>query len=179
MRVDQGKLADAVAEVEAVLEWERSQGRSVIASAAQNVLAEALLGLGDIEGSEAAFVAAGSGVSGLYSVDMCGRGIRTRRLFAEGKVQEAIDEANAVITLCRARGVHETRFSYTLLLRAEAYAAQGNMDMARAALREARTELLNCVTKIEDPGYRQGFLERIPAHVRTIALAKEWLDDTA
>ena len=177
MRVDQGKLAEAVAEVEAVLEWERSQGRSVIASAARNVLAEALLGLGDLDGSEAAFIAAGAGASGLFSVDACARGIRVRRLFARGQIREAIDEATALITLCRNGGVYDMRFAYTLLARAEALHADGNVEMAHLAIRDARTELLKCAHKIEDPGYRLGYLQRIPAHARTLALAKEWLEN--
>jgi len=54
---------------------------------------------------------------------------------------------------------------------AEALHATGAHDAARRALADARARLLAIADKIADPDYKTSFLERVPEHARTLALA--------
>lgn len=62
---------------------------------------------------------------------------------------------------------------------AEALHATGAAAGARSALDDARARMLGIAAKIPDPDYRQGFLERVPEHARTLALARAWLGEPA
>jgi eukaryotic-like serine/threonine-protein kinase len=107
---------------------------------------------------------------------MSARGLRARILLARGCAAEAAREAEETVALCRNAGIYDYfRFSATLLTRAEANHAAGHIDAAKEAIRDARDDLLARAEKIEDPKYRQSFLSRVPVHVRTLALAREWL----
>jgi hypothetical protein len=57
---------------------------------------------------------------------------------------------------------------------AEALLASGDPDAARAALAAARDRLLSKADKIRAPDLRRSFLEAIPDHARTLALADAW-----
>ncbi|HEX2574066.1 MAG TPA: protein kinase [Polyangia bacterium] len=63
------------------------------------------------------------------------------------------------------------------LVHAEALAATGDMAGARAAIGAARARLHARAETIEEDAWRRAFLEDVRAHVRTLALAREWLVD--
>jgi eukaryotic-like serine/threonine-protein kinase len=60
------------------------------------------------------------------------------------------------------------------LVRAEALHAAGDQAGARDVARVARDRLLERAARIGSPALRKGFLERVPANARTIALAGSW-----
>ncbi|AUX39749.1 uncharacterized protein SOCE26_011440 [Sorangium cellulosum] len=174
--VEQGMPAEAVTEAQGALEAEKARGQSIIFHGFENVLAAALLSSGQLDASERMLVAAGAGASGYYWMDTEARGIRASLLLARGQIADAIRESEEVIALCRSAGVYPLRHTATLLTRAEALHAAGDIDAAKLAIREARDDLLARAACIEVPAYRESFLTRSPANARTLALAAAWLD---
>ncbi len=59
------------------------------------------------------------------------------------------------------------------LVLVEALRANGDVDGARRLIATARDRLFERAEKIVDPEWRRCFLERVPEHARTIALAAE------
>ncbi|WP_437677930.1 protein kinase domain-containing protein [Sorangium sp. So ce131] len=176
LHVEQGMLAEAVAEAQGALDAEQDREQSLMSRALQNVLAEALLLSGELDASESAIVAAGAGVAGFHAFDAWTRGIRARVLLARGQIAGSVRESEEVIALCRSTGVYPLRHEATLLTWAEALHAAGELAAAERAIREARDDLLARAACIEDPAYRESFLTRSPANARTLALAAVWLD---
>jgi hypothetical protein len=60
------------------------------------------------------------------------------------------------------------------LVHAEALAAAGNHAAARAALGEARDDLLARAARIEDLEVRRRFLAEVPENARVVALSEAW-----
>jgi hypothetical protein len=65
------------------------------------------------------------------------------------------------------------------LVHAEALHAAGEHEAARGAIESARARLRARAARIDDPSFRQSFLEDVPEHARTLALAGAWLDEGA
>src|SRR5262249_44708586 len=61
---------------------------------------------------------------------------------------------------------------------AEALAAVGERMGARAAIAEAREQLLTRAHIIGEPAFRAGFLENVPENARTRDLARKWIDES-
>lgn len=61
--------------------------------------------------------------------------------------------------------------SFARLIHAEALEAAGEHEASRAAMEEARARLLATAQKIGVPEIRRRFLEDVPEHARTLALA--------
>jgi hypothetical protein len=71
------------------------------------------------------------------------------------------------------------RGAFVRLARAEALHASGAHDAARRAITSAREYLHAIARRIDDPAYRQSFLERVPENARILALARAWLGEPA
>ncbi|AUX24233.1 protein kinase [Sorangium cellulosum] len=177
VRLGELRLDETVAAAEAALEEARSQGEGVAIMAAQVALAEARLLRGEVDAAAEVLDGSDAGTSGLVTVDAMARGLRAKLLLARGRAEEAAREAEQVIALVRGAGVFDARHASLLLTRAEALDAAGEAEAARAALREAREDLLTRAARIEDPAYRRSFLERVPEHARTLLVAREWLGE--
>ncbi len=65
------------------------------------------------------------------------------------------------------------------LFAAEVLFARGHGDEARAILADARSRLVTEAARIRDPAMRASFLERVPEHARTLALADAWIGTVA
>ncbi len=63
------------------------------------------------------------------------------------------------------------------LAHAEALRARGRFADASASIEEARTRILERAGRISDPAWRKSFLEAIPDHARTLALAASWANE--
>jgi hypothetical protein len=61
------------------------------------------------------------------------------------------------------------------LAHAEALDATGAEEEARAAIADAARWLHTVAGRVTDPDLRRSYLEAIPEHVRTLALARAWL----
>jgi hypothetical protein len=73
------------------------------------------------------------------------------------------------------RGCGMFRGAFVRLAHAEALYATGAHDAARRAIAEARAQLLRIADRIDNPAYRQSFLDSVPENARTLALAQVWL----
>ena len=60
-----------------------------------------------------------------------------------------------------------------LLAYAEALRATGDVTGARSTIRDARARLNARAEKITGEDLRKSFLEKVPAHARTVELARE------
>ncbi|MGK3964969.1 protein kinase [Sorangium sp. So ce118] len=111
----------------------------------------------------------------------CALGILAGVLLAAGRAAEALETANRAAELAApiiaAQGHLEEGESQIDLVRAEALEACGAHGEARAAIATARDRLLERTSRIANPAWRAGFLENVPEHARTLALARAWLDE--
>ncbi len=98
-------------------------------------------------------------------------------LLAQGRVGEALALAREAMDVLGALGEKAESGAPAPLVHAEALIAAGHRDEARRALFAARARLLARAAKITDPRVRQTFLERVPAHARTIALSAAWAEE--
>jgi len=89
---------------------------------------------------------------------------------AAGRVDEALALAREAREAQRAQGGQGQRGSLVRLVHAEALAAAGRHEAARAELREAQVELLARADRIGDAAVRQAYLS-VPEHARLVALA--------
>jgi len=71
------------------------------------------------------------------------------------------------------------RGAFVRLVHAEALHANSAHDRARHAIADARTRLFTIADRIAEPAYRKNFLDNVPENARTLALARDWLGDTA
>jgi tetratricopeptide (TPR) repeat protein len=106
-----------------------------------------------------------------------GLATRARIARAHGAPDEALAMAREAMALLERLGGVEEGESVVRLELAEALRASGQPDAARVAIRRARERLLGRAMQISDAEHRRGFLERVPEHARTLALAHELLGD--
>src|SRR5262249_28237721 len=97
-----------------------------------------------------------------------------RARLLQGRPDEAREAAEEAARLLEQGGVEESEALIRLVL-AEAIHATGDIEAAHVALAAGKRRLLDRAAKIEDPAVRRRFLENVPEHARTIALAEEWL----
>ncbi len=138
------------------------------------VLAEVLRRMGDFEGAEREVQAALGMVVPLEHPGVLGT-LSALRL-AQGRAADALAAAEDAFSRCTAMGgCGMFRGAFVHLARAEALHATGAHDAARSAITEARARLFTIADRISDPASKQSFLENVPEHSRTLALARAWL----
>jgi ATP/maltotriose-dependent transcriptional regulator MalT len=96
-------------------------------------------------------------------------------LLAGGDMSGALEAALRARDLLVRLGNIDDGESMVRVTLAEVLLATGDADGARQAIRDARTRLLAQAENITRPAWRESFLERVPVHTRTMALAKEWI----
>jgi hypothetical protein len=95
---------------------------------------------------------------------------------AQGRPDEARATAEDAISRYSATGgCGMFRGAFVRLAHAEALHATGAHDAARRAIAEARVQLLRIADRIDDPAYRQSFLDSVPENARTLVLASAWI----
>jgi eukaryotic-like serine/threonine-protein kinase len=97
-----------------------------------------------------------------------------RAVLAQGRVQEALQHARKANELLATIGHVEDYESLVRLVLAEALAAAGERDAARAALRAAHERLLARAAQIANADWRESFLSRLHDNARTTRLSREW-----
>ncbi len=80
-------------------------------------------------------------------------------------------EANRILD---ALGGVEEGEAYIRLVFAETLEAMGDHEAAREAIKTARVRILERAAMIQDPAWKQSFLERVRENARTLELAKQW-----
>jgi ATP/maltotriose-dependent transcriptional regulator MalT len=172
--LEKARPVEAIDAALAALKESAMQGGEMLNACVNLVLSEAYLMLDQTDQAQRALETSGSGASGIWVYDMWARRIQAKILLASGRAAEAARQAEETIALCKGAGVYDYRFASTLLLRAEAHHAAGNTAVATAAILEAREDLLQGASQIDDPLYRKSFLTGVPDHVRTLELADAW-----
>ncbi|WP_437669162.1 protein kinase domain-containing protein [Sorangium sp. So ce131] len=111
----------------------------------------------------------------------CAEATLARVLLAGGRAAEALEAARradeAASALAASLGHLEEGESLIYLAHAEALEACGAREEARSAIANARERLLSRAARITNPAWRASFLENVPEHARTLALARVWLGE--
>jgi tetratricopeptide (TPR) repeat protein/predicted Ser/Thr protein kinase len=97
-----------------------------------------------------------------------------RAVLASGRVNEALQHARKANDLLSATGHVEDYESLVRLVLAEALAAAGEVEPARAALGVAHARLMARAAQIANLDWRVAFLTRLLDNARTVRLAREW-----
>ena len=95
-------------------------------------------------------------------------------LLKQGRSAEARQTAEEAVMFITFLGGHGDKSVEIHLGLAEACHAEGDLEAAKQALRNAEAELNLRADKIPDPAFRESFLHNIPAHVRIQELVKKW-----
>ncbi|HSJ99831.1 MAG TPA: AAA family ATPase [Kofleriaceae bacterium] len=173
---DAGALDEARALATGLTEFGRAQQDVIHESRGRWVLAEVLRRAGDLGGAARELEVALAMAVPLEQPGVLGTLAQLR--LAEGRAEEALAAAGDAIARWEAvGGCGMFRGAFVRLAHAEALHATGAADGARRAIDDARARLLSTAARIPDPAFRQGFLEAVPEHARTLALARAWLGD--
>jgi eukaryotic-like serine/threonine-protein kinase len=96
---------------------------------------------------------------------------------AQGRAQDALAAIGDAVARCEAMGACGMfRGAFVRLSHAEALHATGDTVAARRAIEAARARLLAIAEKIPEADRRQGSIDGVPEHARTVSLARAWLD---
>ncbi len=87
------------------------------------------------------------------------------------KAEAPAREANRIL---EALGGVEEGEAYIRLVFAETLEALGEHDAALEAIKTARVRVLERAAMIQDPAWKQSFLERVRENARTLELARQW-----
>jgi tetratricopeptide (TPR) repeat protein len=150
----------------------RGEGR--VASAGRIYLAMTRLELGALEQAEAEARAALLACANLPSTRASALAILARVLMARTRSDEAMAAAEQAMELLADIGGVEEGEAVIRLAFAEALDAAGATERAHRAIQDAREHLMARAAKIDEPEWRQSFLENVPENARTIALAERW-----
>jgi tetratricopeptide (TPR) repeat protein len=138
------------------------------------VLGEVLRRIGDLEGAEREIGVALEMAAPLERPGVLAT-LSALRL-TQGRAGDALTAAEDAVARCLTMGgCGMFRGVFVRLARAEALHATGAHDAARRAIADARVQLLRIADRIDDPAYRQSFLDCVPENARTLALARMWL----
>ena len=103
--------------------------------------------------------------------------MRARLRLAQGRAAEALADVKEGLDMLTKHGAPGFRGEYVRQIYAEALHATGDVDGAAQVIAAARDIILANADKIAEPDVRRRFLENVPEHRRTLALAAEWLGD--
>jgi tetratricopeptide (TPR) repeat protein len=170
-----GRLDDArCALLDAVQEF-AAHGDRRLEGAGRDELAFVRMQQGDLEGAECEARAAVERLEVAPPYQCHARATLSRVLLRRGNAEEAVGEATHALAILKEVGALEEGEGLVRLALAEALWAVGREDEARLMLGEARQEIERRARAIDDPGARRTFVENIPEHAETAALARERL----
>jgi tetratricopeptide (TPR) repeat protein len=169
-----GQLAEAARlEREAIASFAQ-QGERRLEGVARTYLSEILAGGGDHAAAEREAALAAEELRVAPSLRVAALGALARARLGRGDTAGGLAAALAAATELAALGEIEEGESAVRLTHAEALAASGADAEARAALETARERLLARAARIEEPAWRERFLNDVPVNARILALASQW-----
>lgn len=101
-------------------------------------------------------------------------GVLARIHLANAGAHKAEAPAREAHGILEALGGVEEGEAYIRLAYAETLAALEQHDAAKEAIKTARVRILERAAMIQDPAWKQSFLERVRENARTLELAREW-----
>jgi eukaryotic-like serine/threonine-protein kinase len=170
-RVAVGDTAEAIAPLRQLLD----RSDVFLVSSVHAVLSQALLARDQLDEAEREADLASIGMPFAWSQ---ATGLRARAL-----VQLRLNRPESALELAErglaaaAQGSHPLTVSILQLVRAEALWASGRSAEARRAITAAHDRVQRMAAALDELELRTAHLERIQAHVRTLALAAAWLPE--
>jgi ATP/maltotriose-dependent transcriptional regulator MalT len=166
-----GELDEAARVEQQALDAFEAQGDRRLACAARYYLGNIYAERGELDAAEreirAALAVAHQPMQGPVHASLA------RVLIIANRNAEGLVEARAAHAALDRYGAVEEGEAMIRLVLVEALQANGDVDSARRFIAKARDRLLERAEKIVDPEWRRCFLERVPEHARTIALAAQ------
>ena len=151
-----------------------AQGEPRLEGVARTYLSEILVSSGDHATAEQEAARAAEALRVAPSLRVPALGALARARLARGDAKGGLDAARDAAAELATLGEIEEGESSVRLTHAEALAANGAEAEARAALDAARERLLARAARIEEPAWRERFLNDVPVNARIISLAAQW-----
>ncbi|WP_437536175.1 protein kinase [Sorangium sp. So ce726] len=170
-----GKLVEAEAAERASLEATRRMGMTRVMGNTLSYLAEIAVLAGDVEAAERHARAAVDVLEVAPPLRAAAVARLAQALLGLGRPDEALERAREAQAALDSLGGVEEGESLIRLVYAEALAAAGRRDEADEAIATAADALMARAARFQDPRWRDSFLERVPEHARTRALARQRL----
>jgi predicted ATPase len=167
-----GRLEEARRAITQALEFGRKQGDQRLEGAAQLYLSTVSFLGGDLRDAEQRARMASEILPA--PLQPAALAALARAVLAAGRVKEALQHARLANELLATIGHVEDYESLVRLVLAEALAAAGEVEPARAALRAAHERLMARAAQIGDARWRAAFLTHLLDNARTARLAREW-----
>jgi tetratricopeptide (TPR) repeat protein len=169
-----GQLAEAARlEREAIARF-GEQGEPRLEGVARAYLSEILVASGEHAAAEKEAALAAESLRVAPSLRVAALGALARARLARGNASAGLEAAREAASELEALGEIEEGESSVRLTYAEALSKNGFEDEAGAALEAARERLLARAARIEEPSWRERFLNDVPVNARILALAAEW-----
>jgi ATP/maltotriose-dependent transcriptional regulator MalT len=169
-----GQMAEgARLEREAITSF-AAQGEPRLEGVARTYLSEILVANGDHGAAEQEAARAAEALRVAPSLRVPALAALARARLARGDAKGGLDAARDAAAELAALGEIEEGESSVRLTHAEALAANGAEAEARAALDAARERLLARAARIEEPAWRERFLNDVPVNARILSLAAQW-----
>jgi tetratricopeptide (TPR) repeat protein len=170
-----GKLEEARRVLTEALEAFQKQGDRRLGGATVAYLGEVLARSGELADAEHALSVAVSVLEVAPPLRAEALALQAQLLLSAGRIDEAVAPAREAMTLLTSLGQLEEGESLVRLVYAEVMDAAGRPDEAASALQLAKERLVDRAATIGEPRWRRCFLEDVPEHARTLALAAERL----
>ncbi|HEV8324555.1 MAG TPA: serine/threonine-protein kinase PknK, partial [Myxococcota bacterium] len=167
-----GRLEEACAVESAAVESLAAQGGRRLAGGSRMYLASILLAAGQAERAEQEARAASQVLADVPTLRPYALGVLAQVLLATGRSAEALAACGEALSAINAGEAVEAGEPLVRLVHAEALRAAGQPAAARDALTAAAAQLQARAARLADPATRRAFLEQIPEHARTLALAR-------
>ncbi|MRG95686.1 serine/threonine-protein kinase [Polyangium spumosum] len=173
--VERGALEEAITLGTSIAEQAAADSDGVISVSVQYFVLEAHLRRGDLDAAARLLAAVAPLVELLPLGRIWALAGRAVLELAEGRPESAVSLSNLALAQTAEVGMrHTSAHARIVLTRAEALRAAGRAEEARAAIDEARRDLLARAARIADPAYARSFVEAVPMHTRILDLWRAW-----
>ncbi len=169
-----GRLEEAIHVETEALHLAAAQGDRRVEGGSRHYLAIIRMLRGELAAAEADASAAAELLKVSPSLRAHALATLARIQLTEGRTADAVTTAEEAMTLLQTLGGIEEGEALVRLTFAEAHHAAGDGSRAKSAIGAGVRRLLTRAGHIQDERWRQSFLERIPDHARTLALAERW-----
>jgi tetratricopeptide (TPR) repeat protein len=174
---DRGALEEAHEMASRTLAAWQAQGLRMYEGQGRRVLADVLFRRGEHAAAEREARAALPLMTSLPLDQAAATATIAAALLGQGRAAEALAAAGDAMTRYEALGAFGFRGGFARLVHVEALEATGDHAGAARALATMRKRLRIRAARIDDLALRRSFLEDVPEHARTLALARRRLGD--
>ena len=176
--LQRGRAQEALAMARAGVEAFKTQNDPRTEGVARIYLTGILAATGELERAEIEARAALALLETVPGLRPEGLAMLAHVLLVRGRGEEALVAASDAMTELEARSsMLEEGESLVRLSFARALDAAGDRAAAQRVIAKARDRLRERAAQIAREDWRRTFLENVPEHARTLALAAEWLGD--